>query len=183
MSISNGSRTSTSTSGSPASRRCFSSSGVISGTSGSVPAVASAASAQASDRDRVRAHLTTALESYVAAFSDGRVDFIADSVYTAPAYFFGGGGVEVRTTRDEVRDRFQGMWAPLPAQGYDRSEIRGSDVCVLSDSSALVTLHFARVRTDGSVMTEGTAMYYYAQTADGWRIIASMGSTQPIACD
>ena len=141
------------------------------------------ARAQAPDRARLRAELTAALEDYVGAFSDGRADYIADSVYTAPAYFFGGGNVQVRMTRADVRERFEQMMAPLPAQGYDRSEIRGSDVCLLSDSAALVTLDFARVRADGSVMTAGTAIYFYAKTAEGWRVNASIGSSQRIQCD
>lgn len=140
------------------------------------------ARAQSPDRTDLRAELTTALERYVAAFSEGRADFIADSVYTAPAYFFGADDVQVRMTSADVRERFEQMMAPLPAQGYDRSEILGSDVCILSDTAALVTLDFARVRADGSVMSEGTAIYFYAKTPLGWRINASIGSDQRIEC-
>jgi hypothetical protein len=74
------------------------------------------------------------------------------------------------------------MMAPLPAQGYDRSDIRGSDVCVLNDRAALVTLDFARVRRDGSVIIAGTAIYLYVRTPAGWRINASLGSAPAIAC-
>ena len=143
---------------------------------------ATGVSAQSGSRAEIEAELTAALERYVAAFSDGRLDFLADSVYTAPAYFFGSGGVEARTTRDDVRARFEEMLAPLPAQGYDRSEIRGSDACVLSDSAAMVTLRFARVRRDGGVLLEGTARYLYANTPAGWRIVASLGSSPGFAC-
>jgi hypothetical protein len=142
----------------------------------------SAASAQSPNRLQLTAELTAALEEYVAAFSDGRAEFIADSVYTAPAYFFGGGDVVVRMTSAEVQSHFERMMAPLPAQGYARSEIRGSDVCILSDLAALVTLDFARLRADDSVIIEGTAIYFYAKTAEGWRINASIGSSQRIEC-
>lgn len=140
-------------------------------------------SAQAAGADEMRTELTAELEKYVTAFSEGRVAFIADSVYTAPAYFHGGGRVDVRMTRDDVRRRFEDMWAPLPAQGYDRSEIRGSDVCALNASAALVTLDFARLRRDGSVITEGTAVYLYARTEQGWRVTASLGSGPSVDCD
>lgn len=140
------------------------------------------ASAQVERSTQLRATLTAALEEYVSAFSDGRADFIADSVYMAPAYFLGGAGVDVRSTRDEVQTRFEDMMAPLPAQGYDRSDIRGSDVCVLNERAALVTLDFARVRRDGSVITEGRAIYLYVRTPEGWRINASLGSAPAIAC-
>ena len=139
-------------------------------------------SAQSASRDQMRTDLTAELEKYVTAFSQGRVDFIADSVYTAPAYFFGGGRVDVRMTRDDVMSRFEDMWAPLPAQGYDRSEIRGSDVCILNNSAALVTLEFARLGRDGSVISEGSAIYFYARTEQGWRIISSIGSGPRIEC-
>lgn len=142
----------------------------------------SAAPAQAQNRPQLRAELTSALEQYVAAFSDGRADYIADSVYTAPAYFFGSGDVVVRVTSADVRSHFEQMMAPLPAQGYARSELRGSDVCILSESAALVTLDFARLRADDSVIIEGTAIYFYAKTAEGWRINASIGSSQRIEC-
>jgi hypothetical protein len=130
----------------------------------------------------MRFELTAELERYVRAFSEGRVDFIADSVYTAPAYFFGGGRLDVRMTRDDVMSRFREMWAPLPAQGYDRSEIRGSDVCILNDSAALVTLDFARLTSDGTVIVAGTAVYFYARTEQGWRITSSIGSAPNLEC-
>lgn len=139
-------------------------------------------SAQSASREQMRAELTAELGKYVAAFSQGRVDFIADSVYTAPAYFFGAGPVDVRMTRDDVLSRFEDMWAPLPAQGYDRSEIRGSDVCILNNSAALVTLEFARLRRDGSVIMEGTAIYFYARTEQGWRVSSSIGPGPRIEC-
>jgi len=139
-------------------------------------------SAQAGSRDQMRLDLTSELEKYVTAFSDGRVDFIADSVYTAPAYFFGNGRVDVRMTRDDIMRRFQEMWSPLPAQGYDRSEIRGSDVCILNDSAALVTLDFARLRHDGTVIVAGTAIYFYAKTEQGWRVTSSVGSGPHLEC-
>lgn len=111
------------------------------------------------------------------AFSQGRADFIADSVYVAPAYFLGGGGVEVRMTTAEVRGHFERMMEPLAAQGYQRSEIRTSSVCVLSDISAIAHLGFARVRTDGSVILAGNAAYFYAKTPEGWRVMASIGAS------
>lgn len=143
---------------------------------GVMAAAGSSASAQSADRAAIRTEVQVALEEYVEAFSQGRAGFIADSVYTAPAYFLGGASVDVRMTPVEVEDRFQAMIDPLVAAGYDRSDIRSSDVCVLSDSSALIRLGFARIHSDGSVMLEGAAMYLYIRTAEGWRIIASIGS-------
>lgn len=137
----------------------------------------SSASAQSPNRAQVRAEVSAALEEYVTAFSQQRADFIAERVYTAPAYFLGGAGVDVRMTTPDVKARFEAMLAPLAAQGYLRSEIRSSAVCVLSDVTALVRLDFARVRTDDSVMLEGTAFYLYTRTAEGWRIVASIGSS------
>jgi len=144
---------------------------------------AAQSAAQSTGRAELRTELTAVLVKYVEAFSAGRIDFLADSVYTAPAYFSGGGGIDVRMTRDDVADRFREMWAPLPAQGYDRSDIRGSDVCVLNDRAALVTLDFARVRADGSVMIAGTAIYLYVRTPEGWRVSASLGSGPRIECE
>jgi len=143
---------------------------------------ASRVTAQSGSHDQTRAELSAELEKYVTAFSQGRVEFVADSVYTAPAYFFGRGRVDVLMTRDDVLRRFQDMWAPLPAQDYDRSEIRGSDVCILNDAAALVTLDFARVRRDGSVIVEGTAIYFYVKTEQGWRVNSSIGSGSRIEC-
>ena len=140
-------------------------------------------SAQSANLEQTRAELTAELAKYVTAFSQGRVDFIADSVYASPAYFHRGGEVDVRMTRDDVVSRFEDMWAPLPAQGYDRSEMRGSDVCIVNRSAALVTLEFARLRRDGSVITEGAAIYFYARTEQGWRIVSSIGSGSRIECE
>ena len=87
--------------------------------------------------------------------------------------------VDVRMTPTEVEARFERMLEPLAAEGYQRSDIRSSAVCVLSDTSALVRLGFARIRNDGSVMLEGTALYLYIKTPEGWRIIASIGAADP----
>ncbi|MDH3424924.1 MAG: hypothetical protein OEN00_18135, partial [Gemmatimonadota bacterium] len=129
-------------------------------------ALGSPAFAQSPDRARVRTEVATALEVYVGAFSQGRADFIADSVYVAPAYFLGGSSVEVRMTSSDVRAHFERMMEPLPAQGYQRSEIRSSRVCVLSNIAAIAHLGFARVRTDGSVIVAGDAAYFYTKTPE-----------------
>ncbi|MDH3424248.1 MAG: hypothetical protein OEN00_14745, partial [Gemmatimonadota bacterium] len=60
---------------------------------------------------------------------------------------------------------------------YQRSEIRSSRVCVLSNIAAIAHLGFARVRTDGSVIVAGDAAYFYTKTPEGWRVVASIGGT------
>ena len=71
-----------------------------------------------------------------------------------------------------VKERFEQMLAPLPAQGYERSEIRGSDVCILSDFAALVTLDFARLRADDSVIGHYPSLWIVALIDGKWGVQA-----------
>ena len=143
-------------------------------------------SAQSPSPAQLRTEVSAALEEYVGAFSGRRADFIADSVYTAPAFFLGvGGGPPREMTTAEVEARFERLLATLVADGYERSEIRTSNVCVLSDAAALVSVRFVRYRRDGSVMLESAATYLFARMPEGWRIAASVGhpSDRMIDCN
>ncbi len=135
----------------------------------------SPASAQSPNRAQLQAEVSAVLEEYVGAFSQRRADFVADSTYAAPAYFLGGDRARVEMTTAQVEARFERRLSSLVAEGYQRSEIRTSNVCVLSDVGALASIRFVRYRTDGSVMLESAATYLFAKMPEGWRIVANIG--------
>lgn len=114
---------------------------------------------------------------YSRAFAEGRVDFIADSVYTTPSFHGLADGMQTLTTTDEIRDLFRAALTSARAQGYDRSVTRSSTVCPLSDDTALLSVEYARYRADGEVLSESAGTYLFTRTSDGWRILGQIGHT------
>ena len=133
------------------------------------------ASAQSLNQEALEAEISVAWEEYVRAFSERRTAFIADQVYATPTYSFDANGVQVLMAASEVRAGFESLLASLAAQGYQRSETRSANICVLNDVAAVVSVEFVRYRTDGTVLSELAATYLFARTTGGWRIVAQIG--------
>ncbi len=133
------------------------------------------ASAQALNQEALKAEISVAWEEYVRAFSEQRTAFIADQVYTTPSFFLRANGMQVSMAASETRAMFESSLASLAAQGYQRSETRSANICVLNEVAAVFSGQFTRYRTDGSILSELAATYLFAKTPQGWRIVAQIG--------
>jgi hypothetical protein len=131
--------------------------------------------ASAQDREDVAEAIRTSWEGYIRAFAEGRVDFIADSVYTTPSFHALPDGVVMLTSTAELRDLFASALASIREQGYDHSETRASTVCPLTDATAVLSVEYARYRSDGEVLSEGAGTYVFAKTPSGWRVLGQIG--------
>ena len=131
--------------------------------------------ASAQDRTAIVEAVRTSWEGYVRAFAEGRVDFIADSVYTTPSFHGLPDGVVTFTSTAELRDFFQSTLASIRAQGYDHSATRASTVCPLTDVTALLGVEYVRYGSDGQVLSEGAGTYLFTRTTRGWRILGQIG--------
>ena len=131
--------------------------------------------ASAQDREDIAEAIRTSWEGYIRAFAEGRVDFIADSVYTTPSFHALPNGVVTLTSTAEIRNLFASARASIREQGYDHSETRASTVCPLSDITAVLSVEYARYRSDGEVLSEGAGTYLFTKTPSGWRILGQIG--------
>lgn len=140
--------------------------------------------AQSTGREAVKADVRKALEDYVAAFSAGRPDVIAERSAFAPMLNLGATGVSTSMTAEDVRTRYDGNLTSLAAQKYQRSTVDSATVCLLNDAAAIVSGQFTRYRTDGSVLSKIAATYVFAKSDGQWKIttLISHGTDRAITC-
>ncbi len=144
-----------------------------------------AAAAQAPPESDVKAEVLDAWDTYIEAFSAGRTGVIAEEVYAAPSFQLGPAGAAVRPGAAETRAAFDAIHRQLAPERYERSETNRAEICVINPATALLSAHFTRYRTDGSVLSRGASSYLFARVDGDWRILAIMANPagKLIACD
>jgi ketosteroid isomerase-like protein len=72
---------------------------------------------------------------------------------------------------------FQAQFDSLKAQGYDHSELKSIDTCLIGPNLALAWMRYSRIKTDGTAMPpkDRATLYKLRKTADGWRIAELLG--------
>ena len=140
--------------------------------------------AQSPGREAAKADVRKALEDYVAAFSAGRADVIAERSVLAPMLNLGGTAVSTSMTAEDVRRRYDGNLKALAAEKYQRSTVDSATVCLLNDAAAIVSGQFTRYRTDGSVLSKIAATYVFAKSDGQWKIttLIGHGTDRAITC-
>ena len=148
----------------------------------SLPASAQALSAD--DVAKIKADVGNALQTYMKAFSDRDLKTLVDNVYANPSATFGPNGAAL-TPSEKTKSNYEGIFADLGKTGYDHTEIKAPKVCVLGAGSAIVSAEFRRVKKDGSLLSEFPASFLYGKTAEGWKVMASLGlrKDKRITCD
>ena len=77
-------------------------------------------------------------------------------------------------------------FARLKSQGYDHSEIRSVEGCLLTADRAMVEMRYTRLKTDGTAMppAERAGLYMLRKFPEGWRItqLIGMGAGSDLAC-
>ena len=131
--------------------------------------------AQSTGREAVKADIRKALEDYVAAFSAGRADQIAERSALAPMLNLGAAAPTASMTARDIEQRYAGQLKGLAAQNYKRSTVDTATVCLLNDAAAIVSGTFTRYRTDGSVLSKIASTYVFAKSDGLWKITALIG--------
>ena len=126
----------------------------------------------ASREQAIETEVTAVIDQYSQWIQSNRPDLIAERTYLSPWVAVTPSGTFVLASVDSGREFWEGVLKPLFAAGYTRSEWLVRNVCVLSETGAVVSGHFVRYRKDGSVLGEGGGTYTLARTSDGWRIVA-----------
>ncbi len=135
--------------------------------------------------DTIKEEILTAWNAYIAAFSAGQTDVVANRVYSAPSFQVGEQGATVRMTATDTKVAFDEIHRYLAVERYSHSETDTATICVLNSGSALLTAHFTRYRSDNSVLTKGASAYVFAKFDDDWRIMSIIANPKAklIDCD
>ena len=131
----------------------------------------------AAAREAVRAELDAFFDQYYAWYSVGAADEVSRHAYNVP--FFRGGSA--LGTREEVRQSVADAYARLDAQGYAGSDMPDRNICVLSDSAAVVSGRGIRRHREGGLLGEYGWTYTVVMTDDGWRILTIAGHDPAVA--
>lgn len=135
--------------------------------------------------DTIKDEVLTAWNSYIAAFSAGQTDVVANRIYSTPSFQVGAQGATTRLTTRETKVAFDEIHRYLAAERYSHSETDTATICVLNSSSALLTAHFTRYRSDDSVLTKGASAYLFGKFDNDWRIMSIIANPKAklIDCD
>ena len=137
------------------------------------------------DEDTVKKEVLTAWNAYIAAFSAGQTDVVANRIYSPPSFQVGPQGATARLTARDTKVTFDEIHQSLAAERYSHSETDTATICVLNPNSALLTAHFTRYRNDNSVLTQGASAYVFAKFDGDWRIMSIIANPKAklINCD
>ena len=132
-----------------------------------------------------KAEILAAWNAYIAAFSAGQTDVVANRSYATPSFQVGEQGANVRMTENDTKLAFDEIHQYLAAERYSHSETDTAAICVLNSGSALLTAHFTRYRNDNSVLTKGASAYLFGKFDGDWRIISIIANPKAklIDCD
>jgi hypothetical protein len=118
--------------------------------------------------------ITDFLHEYYNAFAAAEYGRIALEMCRAPLVMTTAERVDTFAIHSEIEAMFKATGTALVADGYSHSELLGSEISVLSDTTALAATRFRRLRRDGSVILEAGATYTLLCEDTRWRINAAI---------
>jgi len=133
--------------------------------------------ASAAHDDSVRSEIREFYSGYLKAYTSKQTQELADNYLIAPFYFRNFEDSVFLETRQEVIDYFDVVFTEMSDQNYASSEITAKHICVLSDTSAIVSIAFRRFDNNGKVILDSGASYSLFKIDERWRF--AMLSTHP----
>lgn len=116
------------------------------------------------------------LYEYFEAFSAKDKVRIATQIYSTPVHI-GGTAHRVLADPDAAVDNLTRLYKEIEAQGWVESKIDDLQVCVLSESLALVDTRYSRLKGNGDAIAPAvrTTLYVLQKIDSDWRIVAFYG--------
>lgn len=117
------------------------------------------------------------LREYFAAFNEKDVDRIANKIYATPVQIGGGNGHRIYADPMDAIDNLNRLYEQIEAQGWVASRIENLEICVVSDTVALVDTRYSRFDDNGEPIAPAirTTLYVLQKIDSNWRIVAFYG--------
>jgi hypothetical protein len=123
----------------------------------------------ANEEDSILEEVKRFYAGYVSAFTSKQAELLADKYLIAPFYFRNLEGSIFLGTKEDVSDYLVSAFSEMSSQDYESSQILTSSYCVLSDTSAIVSVAFRRFDSNGNVLLESGATYSLFKLRGQWR--------------
>lgn len=135
--------------------------------------VALASVALADDADDAGAKI----HEYFELFNARDVRTIANEIYSSPVHIGGGDGHSVYADPAASIESLTRFYSQLDEQGWKASVIDHLEICLLSDTLALVDTRFSRMTQDNEPIPPAvrTTLYVLQKLEDRWAIVAFYG--------
>ena len=117
------------------------------------------------------------LYEYFATFNAKNVDKVANEIYSTPVHIGGGSGHRILATPAEAIENLTNLYGQIEAQGWVESKISDLQICMASETLALVDTRYSRLTRDGEPIPPAirTTLYVLQKMDDDWRIVAFYG--------
>ena len=117
------------------------------------------------------------LYEYFDVFNAKDTQTIANEVYSTPVHIGGGDAHRVLADADAAIANLENLYPQIEAQGWRESVIDDLQICMLSDTLALLDTRYARVKADGEPIAPAvrTTLYIVQKLEGEWRIVAFYG--------
>jgi hypothetical protein len=117
------------------------------------------------------------LYEYFDVFNQKDKEKVANVIYSTPVHIGGGGAHRVLADPAAAVDNLTNLYAQIEVQGWKESVIEDLNVCVLSDTLALVDTRYSRMTHDGEPIPPDirTTLYVLQKIEGDWRIVAFYG--------
>lgn len=134
--------------------------------------------ATAKNDDEIITEVQNFYAGYVKAFTSQQAQELADNYIIAPVYIQNVDENSLLETKQEVVDYFSNEFSDLSKANYEKSEMLANNFCILSPTTAVVSIAFRRFDSDGKVILQSGATYSLIKHDERWRF--TMLSIHPV---
>jgi ketosteroid isomerase-like protein len=117
------------------------------------------------------------LYEYFAVFNEKDIHKVANYIYSTPVHIGGGSGHRVLADPAAAVENLTGLYKQLDAQGWAESKIDNLEICLASDTLALVDTRYSRIDKEGNAMPPAirTTLYVLQKIDGDWKVVAFYG--------
>jgi hypothetical protein len=137
------------------------------------------------DEDAILHEVREFYAGYIRSYTSQKSQDLADNYMIAPLYFRNFEDVVFLQNRQEVVDYLASVFSKMTDQDYESSEILANNFCVLTETSAIVSIAFRRFNSNGDTILESGASYSLFKFDGSWRIamLSSHPSENIVSCE